>query len=116
MLTVIEDFRVCHLPANCDCPKTAGTNTSATKRLRRSILIKIRHRDPEDCLPRIPAPTRRPRPQYSPDHRNLPHVIARMRHHLPEHGLERPGNILISLMRGLDVELSVLRRRLDKRH
>ena len=66
-------------------------------------------------LPRIPAAARWPRSQRLPDHGDLSHVVAIVRHHLPEYRLKRSCEFRISLMHGFDGALHLFRRRIRQR-
>src|SRR5450631_1212446 len=56
-------------------------------------------------LPTIATPARRPRPQRAPNHRNLPHVIAVVGHHLPQHSLQRSGDRPVPFVNAFDFTL-----------
>jgi len=63
-------------------------------------------------LPSISAPAGRPDTQGASDHRNLAHVIAIVRHHLPEHSLKRSREFRIAFVHRFDLPLHFLLRRI----
>ena len=64
--------------------------------------------------PAISAGARGPGAQRAPHQRDLAYVIAVVRDHLPEHGLEGSGDLLVAFMRAIDLALQLLRRRLGQ--